>query len=167
MMNKGLEVIEAHWLFHTAPRDIQVVVHPESIIHSMVEYEDHAILAQLGVPDMRVPIGYALGYPERLGNDCPSVDFFHLGVLHFEQPDRQVFRCLDFAYQALEAGGSYPAVLNAANEVLVQKFLEKRIKFMDIPNTIEEILAAHTPQFDLSVWDILEIDKEIRGRMGV
>ncbi|MCI5898158.1 MAG: 1-deoxy-D-xylulose-5-phosphate reductoisomerase [Anaerovoracaceae bacterium] len=167
MMNKGLEVIEAHWLFDTAPQDIQVVVHPESIIHSMVEYEDHAILAQLGVPDMRVPIGYALSYPDRIANDCPSVDFFDLGTLHFQRADRNTFRCLDLAYQVLEAGGSYAAVLNAANEVLVQKFLEKRIKFTDIPNTIERVLEAHTPQFDLSVWDILEIDRETRGRMGV
>lgn len=167
LMNKGLEVIEAHWLFDTAPQDIQVVVHPESIIHSMVEYEDHAILAQLGVPDMRVPIGYALSYPDRIANDCPSVDFFDLGTLHFQRADRNTFRCLDLAYQVLEAGGSYAAVLNAANEVLVQKFLEKRIKFTDIPNTIERVLEAHTPQFDLSVWDILEIDRETRGRMGV
>ena len=135
-------------------------------IHSMVEYEDHAILAQLGAPDMRVPIGYAFSYPDRIENDCAAVDFFALGALHFEPADRKVFRCLDFAYQALEAGGSYPVVLNAANEVVVPRFLEGAVSFADIPRTIEAVLSAHVPQFDLSVWDVLEIDNEVRRRLG-
>ena len=126
MMNKGLEVIEARWLFDVDPEIIQVVVHRESIIHSMVEFMDHSILAQLGMPDMKVPIGYAFAYPDRLENDCEGVDFFRLGQLHFEPVDTQVFRCLGLAYEALKSGGSYPVVLNAANEVMVQKFWRRR-----------------------------------------
>lgn len=126
MMNKGLEVIEARWLFDADPEIIQVVVHRESIIHSMVEFVDHSIIAQLGMPDMRVPLSYAFSYPERLENDCQEVDFLRIGQLHFEPVNRQVFRCLGLAYEALKQGGSYPVVLNAANEVMVQKFWRRK-----------------------------------------
>ncbi|MGI6733939.1 MAG: 1-deoxy-D-xylulose-5-phosphate reductoisomerase [Anaerovoracaceae bacterium] len=166
MMNKGLEVIEARWLFDVDPEIIQVVVHRESIIHSMVEFMDHSILAQLGMPDMKVPIGYAFAYPDRLENDCEGVDFFRLGQLHFEPVDTQVFRCLGLAYEALKSGGSYPVVLNAANEVMVQKFLEKKIDFIEIQNAVEKALEEHVPIFDMTLEDILEVDKGIRERLS-
>ncbi|MDD2215869.1 MAG: 1-deoxy-D-xylulose-5-phosphate reductoisomerase [Eubacteriales bacterium] len=164
MMNKGLEVIEAHWLFSAEAEKIQVVVHKESIIHSMVEYMDHSILAQLGQPDMEIPISYAFTYPDRLKNDLCGVNFFALGTLSFEPVDTSVFRCLDMAYLALKYGGSYPVVLNAANEILVQQFLEKKISFIEIQNTIERILDDHEPVYNLELLEILEIDKEIRER---
>jgi 1-deoxy-D-xylulose-5-phosphate reductoisomerase len=163
MMNKGLEVIEAHWLFDVPPEKIEVVIHPQSVIHSMVEYADHSIIAQLGVPDMRVPIGYALGYPNRIKNGIRGVDFFEMGSLTFEKPNLNTFRCLSFAYEAVKAGGSYPVVLNAANEVLVQQFLEGRIKFLDIQNTIDRILQEHKPVYRLGLEEIIEIDHNIRG----
>jgi len=163
MMNKGLEVIEARWLFDVRPDQIEVVVHPQSIIHSMVEYVDHSIIAQLGVPDMRVPIGYALNYPERIENNVKRVDFFETGPLTFEKPDLNTFKCLGFAYEAVKAGGSCPVVLNAANEVLVQQFLEGRISLLDIQNTIEKVLNAHVPVYQLDLEGILEIDHNVRG----
>ncbi len=166
MMNKGLEVIEAKWLFDVSPEKIEVVVHKESIIHSMVEYVDHSIIAQLGVPDMRGPIAYAFTYPERIKNDLAGVDFFKLGHLSFEAADTNVFRCLGMAYEALKKGGSYPVVRNAANEVLVQKFLEGRISFMEIPNGIENVLSEHVPIFDLALSDVISVDKEIRNKLG-
>lgn len=165
MMNKGLEVIEAHWLFDIPGSKIEPVVHPESIIHSMVEYEDQSILSQMGQPDMKVPISYALSYPDRLANDFPPVDFFKLGTLHFEPVDRKTFRCLDLAYRALEEGETFPAAMNAANEVLVQKFLAKKISFNDIPNTIEGVLEAHIPISRPGLEEILEVDSEVRGRL--
>ncbi|NLY70613.1 MAG: 1-deoxy-D-xylulose-5-phosphate reductoisomerase [Clostridiales bacterium] len=165
MMNKGLEVIEARWLFDVEPERIEVIVHKESIIHSMVEYKDHSIIAQLGVPDMRVPISYALTYPERIQSDVPSVDFFSLGSLTFEKADTKVFKCLKMAYEALEKGKSYPVVLNAANEVLVQQFLEKKISFIDIQNTIERVMNEHVPVNIHGLSDILSIDNEIRGKL--
>lgn len=164
MMNKGLEVIEAYWLFSVEAEKIQVIVHKESIIHSMVEYMDHSILAQLGRPDMEVPISYAFTYPDRLENDLPGVDFFALGNLSFEPVDTSVFRCLEMAYSALKGGGSYPVVLNATNEILVQKFLDKKISFVEIQNTIERVLNDHKPVYHLELSDILAIDKEIRER---
>lgn len=163
MMNKGLEVIEARWLFDVPPENIEVVIHPQSIIHSMVEYMDHSIIAQLGVPDMRVPISYALTYPERIENQINEVDFFEIGSLTFEKPDLDTFKCLGFAYEAAKTGGSYPVVLNAANEVLVQQFLEGRISFLDIQNTIEKILQNHKPVYQLTLEEILEIDHIVRG----
>jgi 1-deoxy-D-xylulose-5-phosphate reductoisomerase len=166
MMNKGLEVIEARWLFNVDPEIIQVVVQRESIIHSMVEFADHSVMAQLGMPDMRVPIGYAFAYPDRLENDGEGVDFFRLGQIHFEPVDMQVFRCLGLAYEALKLGGSYPVVLNAANEVLVQKFLERKIAFIEIQNTVEKVLEEHVPEYNMSLEDILKIDEEIRERLS-
>jgi 1-deoxy-D-xylulose-5-phosphate reductoisomerase len=165
MMNKGLEVIEARWLFDVSPEKIEVVIHPQSIIHSMVEYVDHSIIAQLGMPDMRVPISYALTYPERIENRINGVNFFETGSLTFEKPDLGTFRCLGFAYDAVKAGGSYPVALNAANEVLVQQFLEGRIKFLDIQNTLERILQEHKPVYKLDLEEIIEIDHNIRGEL--
>ncbi len=165
MMNKGLEVIEARWLFDIEPEYIDVIVHKESIIHSMVEYKDHSIIAQLGAPDMRVPISYALTYPERIRNDVPTVDFFSLGSLAFEKADTKVFRCLDLAYEAIKKGKSYPVVLNAANEVLVQQFIEGKISFIDIQRTIERVMEEHVAVNIIGLSDILSIDQEIRGKL--
>lgn len=163
MMNKGLEVIEARWLFNVPPKAIEVIVHPQSIIHSMIEYTDHSIIAQLGVPDMRIPISYALSYPERISNQLEGVDFTKSGPFTFENPDLDTFQCLALAYEAVEKGGSYPIALNAANEVLVQQFLEKRISFLDIQNTINRVMQNHNPEYNLDLKSILEIDSNIRG----
>lgn len=145
MMNKGLEVIEAHHLFHVSVEQVQVVVHPQSIVHSMVEFCDGSVLAQLGIPDMRIPISYALAYPERLTNALPSLDLFHVQTLNFYPPDLQRFPCLSFAFEAARMGGTMPAVLNAANEIAVQAFLDSTIAFLDIPAVIDATMAQHTP----------------------
>ncbi len=141
MMNKGLEVIEAHWLFNAGADQIRVVVHPESIIHSMVEYIDGSILAQLGNPDMRTPIAYALGFPQRIDSGVESLDLCRIATLHFEEPDFSRFPCLALAFQALKAGGAAATILNAANEVAVQYFLEKKIRFTAISEMIEQTLS--------------------------
>lgn len=163
MMNKGFEVIEAKWLFNVAPEDIQVLVHPQSIVHSMVEFEDTSVLAQMGVPDMRVPIGYAFSYPERLEYDFPQLDLFKAGALTFEEPDLNVFPCLRFAFDAIKAGGSYPVVLNGANEVLVNLFLQNKIKYTDIQNTLERVLNHHNPEYNIDLEGILETDRAARN----
>lgn len=142
MMNKGLEVIEACWLFDTRAADIQVVLHPQSVIHSMVEYVDGSVLAQLGNPDMRTPIAHALAWPERIESGVAGLDFFKLARLDFRAPDVLRFPCLRLAVEAMEAGGTAPAVLNAANEVAVQAFLDHRVRFTAIPAIIEATLAA-------------------------
>ena len=144
MMNKGLEVIEAHWLFDLPVDKIAVHIHPESIIHSMVEYVDGAVMAQLGIPDMKTPIAYALSYPERLPLELPPLDLCRLGRLHFASPDRQCFPCLDLAYEAIRRGGTVPAVLNAANELTVDAFLQEKIRFLDIPRIIATVMEQHT-----------------------
>lgn len=167
MMNKGLEVIEAKWIFDVPSEKIEVVVHPQSIIHSMVEFADHSIIAQLGVADMRIPIAYALTYPERIENQIDGVDFFKTGTLTFEKPDFNTFKCLQFAYEAANDGGSYPVVLNAANEILVQQFLDGRIHFLDIQNTIEKVLQNHKPVYQLDLEGILEIDQNVRGDLEI
>ncbi len=136
LMNKGLEVIEARWLFDVDPKDIEVAIHKESIIHSMVQYKDGSVMAQLGTPDMKLPIAYAITYPNRHSFDFPKLNIFDKN-LTFEQPDLISFRCLALAYEALNIGGLSPAVLNAANEVLVEAFLEEKISFLDIPKYIE------------------------------
>jgi len=165
LMNKGLEVIEAKWLFDVEPDNIQVVVHPQSIIHSMVEYTDRSVIAQLGLPDMRVPIGYALSYPDRAVNDFPSLDLFNLkGGLTFEEADTKTFKCLQFAYDALRIGGSMPCAVNSANEELVAAFLEEKIRFIDIQNTIEKIMDWHDVQSNLEIEDVLAIDKQVRAK---
>ena len=146
MMNKGLEVIEAHHLFQVPAEQVQVVVHPQSIIHSMVEFYDGSVLAQLGIPDMRIPISYALAYPERLPNALPSLNLFDIQTLSFYPPDFQRFPCLQLAFDAARAGGTMPAVLNAANEVAVQAFLDETIAFLDIPTVIEAVMAQHAPE---------------------
>jgi 1-deoxy-D-xylulose-5-phosphate reductoisomerase len=146
MMNKGLEVIEAHHLFQVPAAQVQVVVHPQSIIHSMVEFNDGSVLAQLGIPDMRIPISYALAYPERLPNTFPSLNLFDIQTLSFYPPDFQRFPCLQLAFDAARAGGTMPAVLNAANEVAVQAFLDETIAFLDIPTVIEATMAQHAPE---------------------
>ena len=143
LMNKGLEVIEAKWLFDVNPDKIDVVVHPQSIIHSMVQFVDSSIIAQMGCPDMKLPIQYALTYPERILNDFERLDFSKLSSLTFEKPDLNTFPCLKLAYDSLNMGGTYSAVLNASNEVLVNEFLEDKIKFYDIPYYIEKTLDAH------------------------
>ncbi len=140
LMNKGLEVIEARWLFNAKPSEIKVVVHPQSVIHSMVEYVDGSVLAQLGNPDMRTPIAYALGYPERLQSGVGSLDLFKIGQLDFEAPDTNKFPCLRLAYEALKLGGNAAAILNAANEIAVEAFIQKTIKFTEIPRLIEFVL---------------------------
>lgn len=140
MMNKGLEVIEAHWLFGAAPDLIQVVVHPQSVIHSMVEYADGSVLAQLGNPDMRTPIAHALAYPDRIESGVAPLDLCAIGQLNFEAPDFVRFPCLDLAYEALREGGSAPALLNAANEVAVAAFLNHEIPFLAIPRVIRRVL---------------------------
>ena len=143
MMNKGLEVIEAHWLFDLPVDKIAVHIHPESIVHSMVEYVDGAVMAQLGIPDMKTPIAYALSYPERLALDLPPLDLCRLGKLHFAAPDSLCFPCLGLAYDAIRRGGTTPAVLNAANELAVDAFLMEQIGFLDIPRIISMVMDQH------------------------
>jgi len=162
MMNKGLEVIEAHWLFACTPEQIQVVVHPQSVIHSLVEYTDGSVLAQLGNPDMRTPIAYALAYPERIDAGVPSLDLFQIARLDFEAPDFERFPCLQLAYAALRAGGTAPAILNAANEVAVAAFLDRHLSFLGIPRLIEATLAALPAGPEGSLADVLTADAEAR-----
>lgn len=158
LMNKGLEVIEARWLFDIPIDQIEVVVHPQSIIHSLVEYKDSSVLAQLGCPDMRVPIQYALTYPKRIGNNYEKMDFYRLGNLSFEKPNLEKFPSLRLAYDSLKAGGSMPTVLNGANEALVELFLQGKINFCDIPTILEKILEKHTIEYSLDINKIIEID---------
>ena len=158
LMNKGLEVIEARWLFDMQPEDIGVLVHPQSIIHSLVEYRDGAVVAQLGMPDMKGPIAYALSYPERLEGVSPSLDLARIGTLTFEEPDLDKFPCLAYAYDALRAGGSMPAVLSAANEIAVKYFLEEKIGYRDIAGVIRTTMDAHTPSSIKTVEDALKAD---------
>ena len=140
LMNKGLEVIEAKWLFHLRPEQIDVIVHPQSIIHSIVQFTDGSMKAQMGLPDMKLPIQYALAYPERIYADFPRFDFLKYPALTFEQPDRKSFRCLDLAFKAMHTGGNAPCVLNGANEIAVKLFLEEKITFLQIPEVVEHAL---------------------------
>jgi 1-deoxy-D-xylulose-5-phosphate reductoisomerase len=162
MMNKGLEVIEAHWLFNAAADDIQVVVHPQSVIHSMVQYVDGSVLAQLGNPDMRTPIAYALAYPERIEAGVAPLDLFAIAKLDFVAPDFIRFPCLGLAYQALRAGGTTPALLNAANEIAVEAFLDRRIAFLDIPRLIESVLGKVARAEVNVLQDVLDADEAAR-----
>jgi 1-deoxy-D-xylulose-5-phosphate reductoisomerase len=162
MMNKGLEVIEAHWLFACPPERIQVVVHPQSVIHSLVEYVDGSVLAQLGNPDMRTPIAFALAYPERIDAGVAQLDLFAIGRLDFEAPDSDRFPCLQLAYMALEAGGTAPAILNAANEVAVAAFLDRRLPFLGIPRIIAATLDALPSGPEGSLADVLAADAAAR-----
>lgn len=158
LMNKGLEVIEARWLFDIPPERIDVVIHPESIIHSMVEFSDGTIIAQLSRPDMKAPIAYALSYPERLSDIVEPLDFETLRTLTFEKPDRESFPCLDLAYSAIKDGGTMPAVLNAANEIAVDAFLKERIGFTDIPSIIERVIEKHQKMPCDTIEEVLEAD---------
>lgn len=162
MMNKGLEVIEAHWLFNASADQIDVVVHPQSVIHSMVEYCDGSVLAQLGNPDMRTPIAYGLGFPARLESGVSSLDLVKVGRLDFSAPDFARFPCLRLAYDALRAGGTAPAILNAANEVAVEAFLAEKIGFMDIPLLIESVLAMSKIESVVSIEQLEYVDAEAR-----
>jgi 1-deoxy-D-xylulose-5-phosphate reductoisomerase len=163
MMNKGLEVIEAHWLFNASAEQIEVVVHPQSVIHSMVEYIDGSVLAQLGNPDMRTPIAYALGFPERLESGVSALDLFKTGRLDFQKPDMERFPCLRLAFEALRLEGTAATVLNAANEIAVDAFLKKRIGFMDIPALIESTLERSKMAPVTSLNQLLEVDTESRA----
>ena len=162
LMNKGFEVIEARWLFDTPASKIDVLVHPESIIHSMVEYEDRAVMAQLGLPDMRIPISLALNYPKRLPNSMPSLDLADMGRLTFEKPDMETFPCLKLAYDALEVGDTYCTALNAANEVCVAAFLSGKIRYRDISDTLARIMDMHRPSAEADLEEILRIDGYVR-----
>jgi 1-deoxy-D-xylulose-5-phosphate reductoisomerase len=162
MMNKGLEVIEAHWLFNALADDIQVVVHPQSVIHSMVQYVDGTVLAQMGNPDMRTPIAHALAYPQRIDAGVAPLDLFKVATLNFVAPDFERFPCLALAFQALRAGGTAPAILNAANEVAVDAFLNKKISFLDIPRLISDVLAAQASVAADTLDDVLLADAQAR-----
>lgn len=162
MMNKGLELIEAHWLFHCPPEQLEVVIHPQSIIHSMVRYADGSVLAQMGLPDMRTPIAYCLGLPERIASGVGALDFSQIVALTFQEPDFARYPCLKLAYDAMYAGGSAPCVLNAANEVAVAAFLRGQIRFTDIARVVEHSLAKHVSGSLNSIDDLLALDKQIR-----
>lgn len=162
LMNKGLEVIEAHWLFNASPSEIEVVVHPQSVIHSMVEYIDGSVLAQLGNPDMRTPIAYALGYPHRLKSGVSSLDLFKIAQLDFEPADTERFPCLRLAYEALSLGGNASAVLNAANEIAVDAFLKEKINFTDIPLLIEFVMNQTHIKEVSHLQDLINTDHEAR-----
>jgi len=163
MMNKGLEVIEAHWLFNASAEDIQVVIHPQSVIHSLVEYVDGSVMAQLGNPDMRTPIAYGLAYPERIASGVAPLDLFKVARLDFVEPDFERFRCLALAYQALRVAGTAPAMLNAANEVAVAAFLDNRIAFLSIPYVIETVLNTLPVEVVGSLDDVLLADARARN----
>ena len=164
LMNKGLEVIEAHWLFDVPADRIDVVVHPQSTVHSRVELTDGSTIAQLGVTDMRLPIQYAFSYPERWPSSLPALDFARLGSLEFLAPDLDRFPCLRLAYDALRAGGTAAVVLNAANEVAVESFLEGRLPFPGISRVIEDTLTAHDVQDAQSLGDVRSADRWARER---
>ncbi len=163
MMNKGLEVIEARWLFNVEADRIRVVIHPQSIVHSLVEYKDGCVIAQLGVPDMRAPIAYAISWPERVESGVERLDLTRVGDLTFEEPDCERFPCLRLAYDALSEGGSMPAVLNAANEIAVHAFLNKNLKFTSIARVVERTMSAHEKRRVGSVDEILDVDAWARG----
>ena len=162
MMNKGLELIEAHWLFNCPPEKLEVVIHPQSVIHSMVRYRDGSVLAQLGNPDMRTPIAYCLGLPERIDSGVGELDFGALSALTFQEPDFDRFPCLKLAYQAMNAGGVAPCVLNAANEVAVAAFLDKRIKFTDIAKVVAHCLAQDFSDGHHDIESLLAQDAQTR-----
>lgn len=162
LMNKGLELLEASYLFGVEPARIKILIHPEAVIHSMVEFIDGVILAQLSVTDMRIPIQYALTYPERLANPIAGVDFFKLKKIHFEKPDSRKFPCLQLAYRVAVEGGTMPAVLNAANEVSVDEFLKRRLSFLSIPKIIEQVLSKHKKVNNPGLGDILGADSWAR-----
>ena len=162
MMNKGLELIEAHWLFNCPPEKLETVIHPQSVVHSMVRYADGSVLAQMGTPDMRTPIAYCLGLPERIASGVPPLDFAALSALTFETPDYRRFPCLELAYQAMQAGGGVPCVLNAANEIAVAAFLAGRIRFTDIAHTVRHCLEQDFSGSHHSLEGLLDLDAAAR-----
>ena len=162
MMNKGLELIEAHWLFNCPPEKLETVIHPQSVVHSMVRYADGSVLAQMGTPDMRTPIAYCLGLAERIASGVPPLDFAALSALTFETPDYRRFPCLELAYQAMQAGGSVPCVLNAANEIAVAAFLAGRIRFTDIAHTVRHCLEQDFSGSHHSLEGLLDLDAAAR-----
>jgi 1-deoxy-D-xylulose-5-phosphate reductoisomerase len=164
LMNKGLEVVEARWLFDIVESRIDVLIHRESIIHSLVEYEDRSMIAQLGLPDMRTPISYAMRYPERLPLDLPSLDLAEIGKLTFSKPDHDRFPCLNLGYESLRIGGTMPAAMNAANEVAVEAFLNGGIRFIEIAEVIRSTMAAHTYRDLTSLEEALETDRWAREK---
>jgi 1-deoxy-D-xylulose-5-phosphate reductoisomerase len=166
LMNKGLELIEACWLFGVTPDQVVIVIHPQSVVHSMVEYVDGSVLAQLSNPDMRTPIAHALAWPERIESGVKSLDPFELARLDFERPDLNRFPCLRLAYEAARAGGTTPAILNAANEVAVQAFLDRRIGFTDIPRVIEYTLKNLPANRDNQLGTVLSDDVHAREMAG-
>ncbi len=167
MMNKGLEVIEASWLFNLPSSAIDVLIHPQSIVHSFVEYRDGSVIAQMGVPDMRIPIAYALAYPKRLTRKDPGLDLSMIGTLTFFNADTIRFPALRAAYAAMEAGGTMPAVLNGANEVAVQAFIERNLRFDRIVQVVEEVTSRHRTQSDPGIDSILEADQWARHEAGI
>jgi len=167
LMNKGLEVVEARWLFDLPASQIDVLVHRESIIHSLVEYTDGSVIAQLGLPDMRTPISYAMKYPARMVLDLPSLDLAAIGKLTFQSPDHDRFPCLGLGYEALRIGGTMPATLNAANEVAVAAYLQEQIAFHDIAEVIRSTMDAHNPREVESIDDALDTDRWAREKAGV
>jgi 1-deoxy-D-xylulose-5-phosphate reductoisomerase len=163
MMNKGFEMIEAKWLFGLAPEQIQIVVHPQSVIHSMVQFEDGAVMAQLGIPDMKLPISYAFSYPERLKSKAPRLDFNLYNTLTFEEPDSERFRNLSFAFEAIRKGGNMPCIVNAANEIAVASFLREETGFLQmsdiIANTMQKAPFIANPSYE----DYVKTDAEARS----
>lgn len=162
MMNKGLELIEAHWLFNCPPNQLEVVIHPQSVIHSMVRYQDGSVLSQMGNPDMRTPIAYCLGLPERINSGVAALDFGTLNALTFKQPDFMRFPCLKLAYDAMNTGGAAPCILNAANEVAVAAFLHQQIGFTDIAKVVAHCLEKHDSSPRNSIDELLDLDKHVR-----
>lgn len=165
LMNKGLEVIEAKWLFDINPENIEVLIHPQSIIHSMVEFTDGSVKSQMGVPDMKIPIQYAITYPVRIHSDFERMDYKNLKDLTFEEPDFEKFECLKLAFDSIVSGGTYPIVLNAANEIAVELFLNSKVKFIEIPGIIKNSLDNHKNLTNFEVSDILTIDKFTRKQI--
>lgn len=163
MMNKGFEVIEASWLFGVKPEDICVMVHRQSIVHSMVQFEDNAVIAQLSVPDMKLPIAYALQYPKRRYCGMKELDLFEVQSLTFEKPDLESFPCLRLAFEAMKTGGSMPCVMNAANEIAVAKYLNEEIKFGEISEIVEKAMTEHNVIKNPSLEDLIETDREVRN----
>ena len=166
LMNKGLEVVEARWLFDIPETKIEVLVHRESIIHSLVEYKDRSMIAQLGLPDMRTPISYAMRYPERMPLELPSLELAEVGKLTFFKPDHDRFPCLGLGYESLRIGGTMPATMNAANEIAVEAFLQGGIRFIDIPDIIRSTMESHVPQSIDSLDHALEADRWAREKAG-
>ncbi len=166
LMNKGLEVIEAKYLFGVSHDVIEILIHPQSVVHSMVAYQDGSVIAQLGIPDMKGAIAYAISYPERLPLNQPIPDFVNIGALTFQQPDLEKFPCLTLAFKACETGGTLPAVLNAANEAAVQAFLKQRISFVKIPEVISKTMEKHSVVANPTLFDIIEADKWARETAG-